>query len=122
MLRRSLDIIARDVPALAERHMKLSFVQYAGKPCLRGADASDRPALVGRQRPGAGELDEEQVILNEVGAESCFRQRAFAELPHEGMADIAFPFASGRLLEAIEDIHGSFSRVKGRVEEGQFQR
>lgn len=37
-----------------------------------------------------------------IGAECRFRQRAIAQLPHEGVVDVAIPFRLGCRYEAIE--------------------
>ncbi|MNP48464.1 hypothetical protein D3C76_1425870 [compost metagenome] len=85
--------------------MQLGFIQNRRQPGLRRADVGRATALVGRQCPGTGELDEEQVILYQVSAERCLTQRALTHLPHKVMVYVAAPLMGGCALEALEDIH-----------------
>ena len=57
-----------------------------------GADIGELRRLEAGQRVRAGEMDQEQVILDEEVPERGLRQRAPSERPDEIMRDIAVPY------------------------------
>ncbi|MNE26042.1 hypothetical protein D3C80_1193930 [compost metagenome] len=109
MLRRSLDIGLGQPPAGAQAQVQFGFVENRRQACLGGTNVSRQAAFVGGQRPGAGELDQEQVVLHQVSPKRRLAQRAFAHLPHEIVIDIAIPLAGAGGFEAIENIHAHAS-------------
>ena len=68
----------------------------------RRADFGQRVRLVGGKPVGAGELDQEQVVLHQIVAERGLGQCAVAQALHEGMLDIASPVVRGGLAERRE--------------------
>jgi hypothetical protein len=73
------------------------------RPARRGCrrwSGSCRPREPMRGQTGSGTNNPDVI-----GAECRFRQRAIAQLPHEGVVDVAIPFRLGCRYEAIEDIH-----------------
>ena len=105
MLWRGLDVCLGQAPARAQAQVQLGFIQDRRQPGLRRTNVCRATAFVGGQRPGAGELDQEQVILHKVGPERFLAQRALAHLTHEVMVYVAVPLWRGSCLEALEDIH-----------------
>lgn len=85
--------------------MQVHLFEDGGKARLRCTHVDERAALVGRERMGAGELDQEQVVLHKVGAERGLRQGARPHLAHEVVVDVALPVGSGRRLQPVEDVH-----------------
>ena len=73
-----------------------------GEVCRSLADLGEGVGFVGRQRIGARELDEEQVILNEIAAKSRLGQRAVGETKHEVMLGIGAPRRDVIVLQTIE--------------------
>ena len=71
MLRCGLDVLRRKAPAAAQPDVQIHLVEDRGKSRLRRLHVGERAALVGGERIGAGELDQEQVVLHEIGAERC---------------------------------------------------
>ena len=71
--------------------------------------------------PGTGELDQEQIILHQIGLECGLRQCAVSHLAHEVMIDRAVPVGLRGSFQTIKNIHGSGIPLIGRIKEGQFQ-
>ena len=70
---------------------------------LRGrADVRQGLGLVGGERPGPREMDEEQIILDQVMPERRFRQAAGAQLPDEIVPDIGVPVRPGAGPQPVE--------------------
>src|SRR5690606_21343575 len=66
-------------------------------------------ALVGRQRVGAGEVQQEEVVLLQVMAEGFRRQGAAAELAHELVLAVVLPFLVAACEQVVETVGHRFS-------------
>ena len=86
------------------------IAEYSGQPFQQAGaglvHVGQGPALVRGQGVGAGELDQEQVVLHQVVAEGGLGQAAVAEPAHEGVVDVGVPVVGGGGLEAFEQGHG----------------
>ncbi len=87
--------------------MKIHFVEDGRHPRLRRFHVRQRAALVGRERISAGELDQEQIVLHEIGSERRLRQRASAHLADEVVVDVALPVVCCGCFQPVEDVHRS---------------
>ena len=63
MFRCRLDVLRRKSPTAAQPDVKIHLVEDGSKPRLCCPHVGERTALVGGERIGAGELDQEQVVL-----------------------------------------------------------
>jgi hypothetical protein len=88
---------------------------------LRRLDVGECATLVGGEGIGTRKLDQEQIILHEVGAECRLRQRPRAHLAHEVMVDVTLPVGCCGRLQSVEDIHRSALALISCVEEGAFE-
>ena len=87
-----LDIGRRQAPALAQAQMQVHFdIDNRAQAQIGGTHIGQRAALVRGQRVGAGELDQEQVVLHQIALERRQRQAAIAEAAHEGVVDVGIP-------------------------------
>src|SRR5690625_4855175 len=93
---------AIDAPPLGQAHMQLGLGEDRAERIGRPLDIGQAAALVGRQCVGAGELDQEQVILDQVVLERGQGERPLAELLHEGVVGVALPLGAGSGREALE--------------------
>ena len=64
---------------------------------------------------GAGKLDKEQVILNEVVPKGCLRQGAISHPSGEGMLGVSAPLGERRCLQALKEAHGVLPDLVGGV-------
>lgn len=81
------------------------------------AQVRDGAGLVDRQPPGAGEMDEEEIVLLQIVPEGLGRQRAGAELPHEVVLAIGPPVIGAGRLEPLEggEVGGGHVATRSRV-------
>ena len=101
--RRGFHIGFRQAPGGAELDVQAHFgIGYAGQHLRSRADVRQGLRLVGGERPGAREVDEEQVILDQVMPERRFRQAAGAQLPNEFVPDIGVPLRPGAGPQPVE--------------------
>ncbi|EWG98690.1 hypothetical protein Q427_29145 [Halomonas sp. BC04] len=82
--------------------------QFHVDDCLQAlmglAQVGQGAALVGGQRIGPGEVDQEQVVLLQVVAKGALVERAGAEPAHEVVLDIGAPVVvagGGEVVEAV---------------------
>src|SRR5207248_10784211 len=66
-------------------------IQDRGEEGLRPAHFRQRIGFVDRETPGAGEMEQKQVILHEVSAERRLRQITASEPQHKFMPRVAAP-------------------------------
>ena len=69
---------------------------------MRPAHLGERLGFVDGEPPGAGEMQEEQVILHQIAAERRFRQIAAGESQHEIVPRIGRPARAGSGDQARE--------------------
>ena len=75
-----------------QRHLDIDDGGHGGGV---GTDVSQRRALEAGERVGAGEMDQEQIVLDQEVSERLLRQRACPECPHEFVRNIALPRRAG---------------------------
>lgn len=104
-----------NAPGLAIRHMQAHLrVEKRRHGRRRLAHFRKTVGLVDRQGVSAGEVNQEEIILDEIVPEARLRQRSRRELPHEGVACIIGPRVRVLRAQAADDTFGGNGRLGKR--------
>ena len=94
-----LELGCRQAPAGAELDVQVHFdIENGRNAGRRFAHVSERGRFVDGERVGAGELDQEQIILHEVVPERRLGKRGVRHAVRESVLGIAAPLGGGCCL------------------------
>jgi hypothetical protein len=81
--------------------------RVAERPAAASAHIRELGRLIDTERVGAGKLDQEQVVLNEVVTKRRLGERTVGQGVGEGVLGVGPPLGGCRCLQTLEETHGS---------------
>jgi hypothetical protein len=79
--------------------------RVAERPAAASAHIRELGRLIDTERVGAGKLDQEQVVLNEVVTKRRLSERTVRQGVREGVFGVGTPLGGCRCLETLEETH-----------------